>query len=395
MFDNLLKTVNEARWADGLRIRNRLDDITYEPMRTQEEFIMRLIRENAKTAYGHDHGFENIRNMDEFRSFVSLSTFDDYAAYIDRIVNGERNVLTTYQTEHISESHNHCKIPLSRWSLQSCYDYSFSSGFYIAAHHGFLTDGMTLNLIDNNIDRLASGITVGNILGRLLTKREFDNDQIYVIPIDIIKSAEQPEKLYLQALFALYQQDISLTLCDQYINMLDMLSYIEKHWPKLTDDIEKGNVYVPSSPKRACAIREIMESHHVGTELVTQLWPRMHCIMVYDVDSLSTSFEFLRTYCGNKVHFIFTGIGSPLGAFTTALNIDDPQTVLIPDSIFYEFKPKDSTNDNHLLTLNQVEIGKSYELIVSTLSGFYRYKTGIDVLVVGRYHDTPTVIVDK
>jgi hypothetical protein len=177
--------------------------------------------------------------------------------------------------------------------------------------------------------------------------------------------------------------------------MLDMLSYIEKHWPKLTDDIEKGNVYVPSSPKRACAIREIMESHHVGTELVTQLWPRMHCIMVYDVDSLSTSFEFLRTYCGNKVHFIFTGIGSPLGAFTTALNIDDPQTVLIPDSIFYEFKSKDSTNDNHLLTLDQVEIGKSYELIVSTLSGFYRYKTGIDVLVVGRYHDTPTVIVDK
>ena len=37
--------VNEARWADGLRVRNRLEDITYDPMRTQEEFVMRMMRE--------------------------------------------------------------------------------------------------------------------------------------------------------------------------------------------------------------------------------------------------------------------------------------------------------------------------------------------------------------
>ena len=118
-------------------------------------------------------------------------------------------------------------------------------------------------------------------------------------------------------------------------------------------------------------------------------------MMVCDVDCLGPSFELLRTYCGRNVHFIFTGINSAVGTFSTALNIDDPQTVLIPDSVFYEFKPKEAPHYSQLLTLDQLEIGRSYELVATTLSGLYRYKTQKSLLVVGRYHDTPTVIIDK
>ena len=138
-----------------------------------------------------------------------------------------------------------------------------------------------------------------------------------------------------------------------------------------------------------------MKTHRIGTQLITQFWPQLHCMMVYDIDRLSASFELLRTYCGSKVHFIFSGINSPEGTFTTVLNLDDPQTVLIPDSIFYEFKPKETRSYNNLLTLDQLETGKSYELIITTLSGLYRYKTNRTILVVGSYHDTPTVIADK
>lgn len=117
--------------------------------------------------------------------------------------------------------------------------------------------------------------------------------------------------------------------------------------------------------------------------------------MVHDAHNLSASFELLRTYCGSNVHFVFTGIGSAAGTFSTTLNIDDPQTVLIPDSVFYEFKPKEADNYNNLLTLDQLEIGHSYELVATTLSGLYRYKTKKTILVVGHHHDTPTVIIDN
>ena len=395
MNEKVIKMVNEARWMDGQQVRNRLEDITYNPMRSQEEFVMRMMRENSQTEYGQAHNFKNIRTLDDFKRYIPLTTYADYTDYIERIAAGERNILTAYLTEHISIWDGFKGLPQSRWGVQTSYDYSFCSGFYIAGNHGFLTDGMTLNLVDNSVERLASGVTMGNLLGRLLVKREFDNKQVYVVPVNIAESEQEDKILYLQALYALAQKNISLAICDHYDNMVEMLRYIEKHWPWLSDTIERGNDYVQSDAERANAIREIMEGHQIGSLLVPQLWPGLRCIMVYDVDRLNASFELLRTYCGSNVHFVFMGISTPEGTFSTTLNLDDPQTILIPDSVFYEFKPKEVESYNTLLTMVQLEIGRSYELVVTTLSGLYRYKTGKTITVVGRYHDTPTVIIDK
>ena len=56
MDERTIKIVNEARWTDGQIVRNRLDDISYDPMGCQEDLIMRIARENAKTAFGHEYG---------------------------------------------------------------------------------------------------------------------------------------------------------------------------------------------------------------------------------------------------------------------------------------------------------------------------------------------------
>lgn len=398
MDEKIIKIVNEALWTDGQQVRNRLEEITYDPMKCQEEFLMRLLRENATTLYGREHAFEHIHNLDDYRRYMPLTSYEIYQPYVNRIANGEKNVLTTYLTKHLSTYGGYKSLPLSRWGVQTCYDYSFCMGFYLAGNQGLLIDGMTLNLIDSQIEQLPSGVNVGNLLGQLLTRRDFDYNQVYVIPVKNASSTTSSNKtdiLYLQALYALRQKKISLAICDHYDYMIELLRYIEKHWPKLTEDIEQGSSYITPDPERAHGIREIMAAHHIGTQMVEQLWPALRCIMVFDVDRLSASFELLRTYCGCQVHFVFTGIGSPEGTFSTALNIDDPQTVLIPDSVFYEFKTKDAKNYDNLLTLDQLEIGRSYELIVSTLSGLYRYKTKKTLLVVGRHHDTPTVIIDK
>lgn len=395
MDEKVIKMVNEARWTDGQNVRNRLDDITYNPMRSQEEFVMRMMRENAQTEFGQAHNFKNIHTLDDFKRYIPLTTYDDYASYIERIANGERNVLTAYLTEHLSPFNEYKRLPQSRWSVQSCYDYNFSLGFCLAANHGLLNNGMTLNLVDSHVEQLPSGVTVGKLLGRLLGKRDFDYDQVYAIPLEVANASEEYDILYLQALYALRQEYISIAICDHYEKMLELLRYIEKHWPKLAEDIERGNAHIVPDPKRADAVREIMEPHHIGTRIVRLLWPKLQCIMVNDVDRLSASFELLRTYCGSNVHFVFTGIGTPEGTFSTALNLDDPQTVLIPDSVFYEFKPKEANSYQTLLTLDQLEIGRSYELVVTTLAGLYRYKTYKHFMVVGRYHDTPTVIIDK
>ena len=87
MDERVIKSINEARWADGQIVRNRLEDITFNPMQSQEEFVMRLVRENAKTAFGQEHGFKNIRSVDEYRQRIQLSTYSDYTEYFERIAN--------------------------------------------------------------------------------------------------------------------------------------------------------------------------------------------------------------------------------------------------------------------------------------------------------------------
>ena len=119
MDEKIIKVVNEARWTDGLNVRNRLDDITYNPMRSQEDFVMRLVRENAQTEYGRKNGFKDIRNIDDYRRLVPLTSYSDYSEYIERLANGKRNVLTSYLTEHISIWDCFKGLPQSRWSVQA------------------------------------------------------------------------------------------------------------------------------------------------------------------------------------------------------------------------------------------------------------------------------------
>lgn len=149
----LIKMVNEARWADGQTAKKRLEDITYNPMRSQEEFVIRMVRENSRTEYGLRNNFKNIHTLEDFRSYIPLTSYDDYADYIGRIAYGEKTILTTY-----------------------------------------------------------------------LTKREADNNQSCIIPLDLTSASEKTDIRYCQALYALSHKDLSLAICEHYDDMVELFS---------------------------------------------------------------------------------------------------------------------------------------------------------------------------
>lgn len=60
-----------------------------------------------------------------------------------------------------------------------------------------------------------------------------------------------------------------------------------------------------------------------------------------------------------------------------------------PTFSFYEFLPYDENNENmgntqETLLINEVENGKCYELVITTLSGLYRYKTGDIIKIINK-----------
>ena len=68
----------------------------------------------------------------------------------------------------------------------------------------------------------------------------------------------------------------------------------------------------------------------------------------------------------------------------------DEKSVPVPDSMFYEFLPTDADDDfSKIVTIDQIETGKEYEVIVTNLSGFYRYRMRDAVKIAGKYKNLP------
>lgn len=63
------------------------------PVATQEAVFKKLIREAKYTQFGKDHHFEQIQSHDDFVQKVPIRDYEGLKSYVDRVVNGEENVL--------------------------------------------------------------------------------------------------------------------------------------------------------------------------------------------------------------------------------------------------------------------------------------------------------------
>jgi len=86
-----------ARGRQSLRL---VDENSRNAEALQDELIMRLLKDNAGTEYGREHGFADIHSPAEYKEKVPFSEFDDYAPYIERMLDNEENLITTYPIKH-------------------------------------------------------------------------------------------------------------------------------------------------------------------------------------------------------------------------------------------------------------------------------------------------------
>ena len=60
----------------------------------QTDFLKQLIRKNQNTAFGTEHGFSGIQRQDDFAKKVTVRNYSDFNPWIERIIRGEKNVLS-------------------------------------------------------------------------------------------------------------------------------------------------------------------------------------------------------------------------------------------------------------------------------------------------------------
>lgn len=63
------------------------------PIESQQATFEMLIASASETVFGKDHDFENIETIEDFQSRVKVQTYEGLKSYIDRMVEGEEDVL--------------------------------------------------------------------------------------------------------------------------------------------------------------------------------------------------------------------------------------------------------------------------------------------------------------
>lgn len=74
-------------------VRKRIDKWVKNPIKTQQKVFQNLISEAKNTAFGEDHHFAQIKTYEDFKRNVPIRDYEELKPYIERVIEGEKNVL--------------------------------------------------------------------------------------------------------------------------------------------------------------------------------------------------------------------------------------------------------------------------------------------------------------
>lgn len=75
------------------RVYNKVRKWADNPIETQQKVFKDLITQAKHTQFGKDHGFENIKNYNDFVSRVPIRDYELLKPYVERVIAGDDNVL--------------------------------------------------------------------------------------------------------------------------------------------------------------------------------------------------------------------------------------------------------------------------------------------------------------
>ena len=91
------------------------------PVKTQQKVFENLIKSAKNTVFGKDHGFKNINTFQEFAQKVPVRDYEDLKPYVDKVVQGEKNILWKGKPLYFAKTSGTTSgakyIPLTRESM--------------------------------------------------------------------------------------------------------------------------------------------------------------------------------------------------------------------------------------------------------------------------------------
>lgn len=322
------------------------------PHDVQEEWFHKLISSAQDTEWGEKYDYHTIENPKQFKERVPLQNYDTLKPYIERMLNGEQNILWPSEIKWFAKSSGTTSdrskfIPVSEESLQECH---FKGG----------KDLLSIFCNNRPDNQILTG--KGLVLGGSHQINQLNEDSFYGdLSAVLIKNLPMWAEYY-------RTPNISIALMDNY----------ETKMEKMAEATIKENVTnIAGVPTWTIVLaKKVLEI--TGKNNLLEVWPNLELYIHGAVNFKPYREQFKELIPCNNMYYLETYNASE-GFFGIQDEVNSDEMLLMLDyGIYYEFLPIEKLDDEHpdTLALDQVELNKNYAIIISTNGGLWRYMIG-------------------
>jgi hypothetical protein len=331
---------------------HQIDLFMKYPMEVQNELLDKLIDDAEKTEWGRKYDYRSLRSISDFKERLPIQDYDHIKPYVDRLRKGEQNLLWPGETNWFAKSSGTTSdkskfIPLTRDALEECH---FKGG----------KDMLSIYCNNHPETKIFSG--KGLMLGG---SRELNPINRYSYAGDL--SAIIIHNLPFWA-DILKTPDTSIALMENWEEKLDKIARTT-----LAEDVT-NIAGVPSWMLKL--LNRILD--YSGKENIMEVWPNLEIYFHGAVNFEPYKKQFAELSGGRNINYLELYNASE-GFFGIQDQSDVCEMLLMLDyGIYYEFIPMSEVDRDNpkTLSLDEVELGKNYAIVITTNAGLWRYKIG-------------------
>ncbi|HMZ88016.1 MAG TPA: GH3 auxin-responsive promoter family protein [Chitinophagales bacterium] len=339
----------------------RIHSVVSDPIRAQDQVFQTLIDGGRDTVWGKQYDYASLRSLNDLKNRFPVQDYDTLKPYIDRIMQGEQQVLWHSHIAWFAKSSGTTSdkskfIPVSSMALEECH---FRGG----------RDVIAMYLHNNPESKLFDGKSL--LMGGSHQINKLNQHSKYG---DV--SAVMMQNLPWAAKYAM-TPSLEIALMDEWESKIEAMAHYTKN------DNVTSIAGVPTWT--IVLIRRLFEL--CGTDNVKDIWPNLELYIHGGVSFKPYRSQFNTLIRKDNMHYVETYNASEgFFAFQDRLGADD--MLLMPDyGLFYEFIPMEEFDkeDPKTLSWGEVELGKNYAVVVSSNAGLWRYKIGDTIRFTSLY----------
>ena len=348
-----------SRFFLGKRLKD-FELYASQPEAVQQKVLRRLLNDAAQTTWGREHGYASINSYTDYADAVPIQTYDDLKPYIDRMRNGEDNLLWHSKVKWYAQSSGTTNdkskyIPVTSEGLDD-------------THYRGGADCVAIYLGMNPSSRFFSG--KGLILGGSFNEQPNpDGSRVGDLSAVLMQNINPVVNF-----FRVPSKEVAL--------MREWESKIER----LAADTASANVTnlsgVPSW--MLVVLKKVLDI--TGKDSIEQVWPGIEVFFHGGVSFTPYRSQYKELIKSDQMHYVETYNASE-GFFGIQSDLSDPSMMLMIDyGVFYEFVPMTEFGkpNARAVSLTDVELGKNYAMVISTSCGLWRYVIGDTVMFTSK-----------